>query len=96
MVDGTSIRCNETTTAEVSLRLKRSTHSFYVVPNIDKGILGMDALSHLDVTIDTQSGQLSLDGRNVPGSACEVAERKSLPVKMIKYMGKCAQYGMTS
>ena len=47
----------------------------------------MDALLHLDVKIDTRSGQLSLDldGRNVPGSAWENAERKSIPVKMVKY-----------
>ena len=56
MVDGTSIRCDGATTAEVSLGLKRITHSFYVVANIDKGKLGMDDLSLLDVTIDTRSG----------------------------------------
>ena len=69
MVDGKSIHCDGTTTAEVSLGLKRITHLFYVVPNIDKGILGMDAVWHLDVTIDTRSGRLSVDGHEVPGSA---------------------------
>ena len=49
--------------------LKRITQLFHVVPNIDKGILAIDALSHLDVTIDTQSGRLSVDGREVHDSA---------------------------
>ena len=85
MVDGTSMRCDGTTNADVHLGSKQIAHSFYVVPDIDKGILGMDALSHLDVKIDTRSGQLSVDGRNIRGSAWENAERKSLPVKMVKY-----------
>ena len=85
MVDGSSIRCDGTTTAEVSLKLKRITSLFYIVPNLDKGILGRDALSHLDVSIDTRYGRISVDGREESGSAWQLAQRKSLPVKMIKY-----------
>ena len=85
MVDGTSIRCDGTANANVRLGQKQITHSFYVVPDIGKGILGMDALSHLDVKIDTGSGQLTIDGHEVPGSAWESAERKSLPISLVKY-----------
>ena len=85
MVDGTSIRCDGTANANVRLGQKQITHSLYVVPDIGKGVLGMDALSHLDVKIDTRSGQLTIEGHEVPGSAWGSAERKSLSISLVKY-----------
>ena len=58
MVDGSSIRCEGTVTCRIRLGPRDISAQFYVVPGITEGILRLDALSHLDLQIDTRTRRL--------------------------------------
>lgn len=86
MVDGTSIRCEGTTTIDVEVGPSQTWGTFYVVPDIHQGILGMDVLSRLDVRIDPGKRTLLIDGLEVPRSAWKKTKCKNKgQTKVVKF-----------
>ncbi len=60
MVDGTTLQCEGTVVTSFQLRSQKIYSSFYVVKEIDCGVLGTDILSTLEVQIDDANRKLFL------------------------------------
>eukprot|EP00118_Oscarella_pearsei_P022187 m.253195 g.253195 ORF g.253195 m.253195 type:complete len:502 (+) comp40368_c2_seq9:3206-4711(+) len=80
MVDGSELRCEGTSTANLRIGSKSFQHSFYVVRDMPYGIFGTDILAHLEVKIDVANKKLIIDGSEIlvfepapqKGSSCSL------------------------